>query len=488
MANAGGTRAGDWALLTDLYELTMACGYWQHGIAEREAVFCLSFRSHPFGGNYTIAAGLAHLAEMLREYRFSRTDIDYLASLTGADGEPLFASEFLTYLSKLRFSCDIDAVEEGTLVFPHQPLVRVRGPLLQAQIIESLLLNVINFQTLVATKAARVCRAAAPGAVLEFGLRRAQGESGAMVASRAAYIGGCSSTSNVLAGKQYGIPVRGTHAHSWVLSFESELEAFRKYAAAMPGNCILLVDTFDTRRGVAHAIQVAREMRSRGQKLIGIRLDSGDLTTLSREARKMLDDAALHEVLIVASNDLDEYGIAALKEEGAQIDLWGVGTRLATAYDQPALGGVYKLSALRDQAGHWQYKFKISEKSAKRSLPGMLQIRRYWREGRGVGDVVYDELLGIDPRPRAVLNEVQGFDIPEQATSGDLLIPVFRGGEWIHEGPSLQEIRQRAGDQLDSFSEFVDRGDRETPYRVGVESRLHERRQRLMEAWEASAE
>ncbi|MGM0488547.1 MAG: nicotinate phosphoribosyltransferase [Planctomycetota bacterium] len=486
MANEGGTCAGGWGLLTDLYELTMACGYWRHGIAEREAVFCLSFREHPFGGSYTIAAGLAHLCEMLREYRFSTTDIEYLASLRGADGDALFASEFLEYLSRLRFSCDIDAVEEGTLVFPHQPLARVRGPLLQAQIIESLLLNVINFQTLVATKAARVCRAAAPGAVLEFGLRRAQGESGAMVASRAAYIGGCTSTSNVLAGKQYGIPVRGTHAHSWVLSFETELEAFRKYAEAMPGNCILLVDTFDTHRGVAHAIQVAEEMRARGQKLIGIRLDSGDLTTLSRDARKMLDDAALHDVLIVASNDLDEYGIAALKEQGAQIDLWGVGTRLATAYDQPALGGVYKLSALRDLDGQWEYKFKISEKSVKRSMPGMLQIRRYWWDGCGVADVIYDELLGIEPRPRAVLNDTHHFDIPQQSTSEDLLVPVFRGGELVYEGPSIQEIRRRAGEQLDSFSAFVERGGRETPYRVGVESRLHERRQRLMEAWEAS--
>ncbi len=266
-----------WALLTDLYELTMAYGYWRHGLAEREAVFQLSFREHPFDGTYTIAAGLQTLCEMLHDYRFHPDELQYLGSLTGADGRPLFERAFLDYLGRQRLTCDLDAVEEGTVVFPHEPLVRVRGPLLQAQIIESMLLNVINFQTLIATKAARIVRAAAPGGVLEFGLRRAQGESGALVASRAAYIGGCVATSNVLAGKRYDIPVRGTHAHSWVMAFDDELAAFESYAEVMPNNCIFLVDTYDTQQGVAHAIEVAQQLRATGHQLIGIRLDSGDL-------------------------------------------------------------------------------------------------------------------------------------------------------------------------------------------------------------------
>ena len=275
-------------LLTDLYQLTMSAAYWKSGRAEQEAVFHLFFRKLPFGGGYAVAAGLADAVEFLRNFRFEADDLAYLATLTGNDGSPLFGPGFLDYLGKLRMTCDVDAIPEGTVVFPHEPLVRIRGPILQGQLFETALLNVINFQTLIATKAARVCHAANGEPVLEFGLRRAQGPDGAVMASRAAYIGGCASTSNVLAGRRFGIPVRGTHAHSWVMSFDTELEAFRTYADAMPHNCTFLVDTYDTLDGVRHAIEVGRALRERGSKLAGIRLDSGDLAWLSVEARKLL--------------------------------------------------------------------------------------------------------------------------------------------------------------------------------------------------------
>lgn len=482
MSGSGEPACREWALLTDLYELTMAYGYWQHSLAERESVFYLSFREHPFGGPYTIACGLGEACRMLAQYGFTDEDLEYLGSLRGADQAALFAPAFLAYLGRLRFSCDVDAVPEGTVVFPHQPLLRVRGPLLQAQLLESLLLNVINFQSLIATKAARICRAAAPGAVLEFGLRRAQGHSGALAASRAAYVGGCHATSNVLAGKRYGIPVRGTHAHSWVMSFDSEQEAFDKYATALPNNCIFLVDTYDTRQGILRAIEVALRMRRSGHRLLGIRLDSGDLAALSRLARRLLDEAGLTEARIVASNDLDEYAIAALRDQQAPIDIWGVGTRLATAYDQPALGGVYKLSALRDAEGRWQAKVKRSEQLVKASLPGILQTRRLRRDGHGVGDVIYDELTGPPESADLVLNGRPVATIPRDATGEDLLVPVWRGGRLVYQLPSLEASRRRAAEQLEELGMPRRPGSPGPAYVVGLERRLDEQRQCLASA------
>ena len=338
-------------LLTDLYQLTMAYGYWKTGCHDRQAVFHLSFRKPAFGGGFTVAAGLETVVEYMETLRFDPDDLAYLAGLRGNDGQPLFEAAFLDYLAEMRLDCDVHGMPEGTIVFPHEPLLRVTGPLLQAQLLESALLNIVNFQTLVATKAARVALAARGEPVLEFGLRRAQGIDGALAASRAAYLGGCVATSNVLAGRLFGIPVRGTHAHSWVMCFDDELEAFRAYAQAMPNNCVFLVDTYDTLNGVRHAIEVGREMRQQGHEMIGIRLDSGDLAWLSIAARRMLDEAGFPQATIVASNDLDEHLIASLKEQGATIGIWGVGTRLITAYDQPALGGVYKLAAIRDGQG-----------------------------------------------------------------------------------------------------------------------------------------
>jgi nicotinate phosphoribosyltransferase len=366
------------ALLTDLYQLTMAYGYWRLGRADEEAVFHLFFRRPPFRGGYAIAAGLQPAIEYLTRLRFEADDLEYLATLTGNDGQPLFSGGFLEYLGGLRFTCELDAVPEGTAVFAHEPLLRVRGPILQCQLVETPLLNLLNFSTLIATKAARVCTAAEGEAVLEFGLRRGQGIDGALSAARASYLGGCAATSNVLAGKRYGIPVRGTHAHSWVMSFADEREAFAAYAEALPNNCVFLVDTYDTIEGVRRAIEAGVELRARGHELAGVRLDSGDLARLSQAARAMLDAAGFPAAVVVASNDLDEQEIAALRRGGARISVWGVGTRLVTAYDQPALGGVYKLAAIRrDASAAWEYRVKLSEDPIKVSNPGIQQVRRY---------------------------------------------------------------------------------------------------------------
>ncbi|MBX2842333.1 MAG: nicotinate phosphoribosyltransferase, partial [Flammeovirgaceae bacterium] len=349
-------------LFTDLYQITMAYGYWKSGTTEKEAVFNLYYRKNPFEGGYAVCCGLDYAIDYLQDFCLDDSDLEYLAQLTGNDDKPLFEKGFLDYLSNMEFNCDIDAIPEGSVVFPNEPLVRVKGPLFQCQILETALLNIINFQTLVATKAARLSIAALGEPILEFGMRRAQGIDGALAASRAAYIGGCSATSNVLAGKLFDIPVKGTHAHSWVMSFDTEEEAFAAYAKAMPNNCVFLVDTFNTIEGVKKAIKEGLKLRERGYEMVGIRLDSGDLAYLSIEARKLLDNAGFKNAKIVASNDLDENIITSLKsQQDAQVNVWGVGTKLATAFDQPALGGVYKISAIKNTEGEWDYKIKLSE-------------------------------------------------------------------------------------------------------------------------------
>ncbi|MEM6391245.1 MAG: nicotinate phosphoribosyltransferase [Planctomycetota bacterium] len=470
------------SLLTDLYQLTMAYGYWKLGRADDEAVFHLFFREVPFGGGYAIAAGLAHAVDFIRGFGFAPSDLDYLATLSGNDGKTLFETAFLDELGELTLTCDIDAVPEGTVVFPNEPMVRVRGSILQGQLLETALLNLINFQTLVATKAARVCVAAGDDAVLEFGLRRAQGIDGALAASRAAYIGGCAATSNVLAGKLFSIPVKGTHAHSWVMSFDDEPSAFDAYAQAMPNNCVFLVDTYDTLPGVRHAIEAGRRLRSRGYAMAGIRLDSGDLASLSVEARRLLDEAGFPDAVIVASNDLDEHSIQELKQRGATIATWGVGTKLATAYDQPALGGVYKLGAIRRGGGEWTHRVKLSEQTIKTSVPGMLQVRRFEDAQGYVADMIYDELLGapesstiIDPadatRPVAIRHGCQ---------ARDLLTPITRGGSVCFQDESLQAIRQRVRDGLKKMDPSTKRLLQPQVYPVGLEPGLHSIRGRLI--------
>lgn len=470
-------------LLTDLYELTMAYGYWKAGLHQREAAFHLNFRRHPFDGGFTVVAGLETVVDYLETLRFTPDDLAYLAGLRGNDDRPLFEPAFLDHLAAFRLTCDIHAVVEGTVVFPQEPLVRVVGPLLEAQLLEPALLNIINFQTLVATKAARVVLAAQGEPVLEFGLRRAQGIDGALTASRAAYLGGCAATSNVLAGRLFGIPVRGTHAHSWVMCFDDELEAFRAYARAMPNNCLFLVDTYNTLDGVRHAIEVGRELRQNGHEMMGIRLDSGDLAWLSAEARRMLDEAGFPDALIVASNDLDEQVITSLKDQGAKIVVWGVGTRLVTAYDEPALGGVYKLSALRDPDGRWQHKMKISEQTIKVSNPGILQVRRYRQpsDGEAIGDVIFDELAPIRGDCTMVdpLDMTHRKKIPADASSEDLLVPIFSRGRRVYDLPSLEQSRQRLQRQLAAFHAGVKRFVNPHRYPVGLEQGLHARKAEL---------
>lgn len=465
------------SLLTDLYQLTMAYGYWKQGIGEHEAVFHLFFRKTPFKGGYAVAAGLEHAIGYLEQLKLDADDVEYLGTLTGNDGKPLFEQGFLDYLAEMEFACTIDAMPEGTLAFPHEPLLRVRGPLIQAQLIETPLLNMVNFQTLIATKAARICHAARGEAVLEFGLRRAQGVDGGLAASRAAYIGGCAATSNVLAGKVFDIPVKGTHAHSWVMSFPTEREAFEAYAEAMPNNCVFLVDTYDTVQGVKNAVQVGKQLRERGHEMVGIRLDSGDLTQLSIAARKILDEGGFPDASIVASNDLSEQIIDSLKQQGATISVWGVGTKLATAYDQPALGGVYKLAAIRaDADSAWVPKVKLSNQPIKVSNPGVLGVRRYFdAEGTFAGDLIHDE--GLNPIAGAAATGIDVGDatrpIRFNGTFEELLVPIFDAGKRVYELPDVQTIRARTAQQLSQLSPHSRRHLNPNIYDVGLEESLH---------------
>ena len=469
------------ALATDLYQLTMSYGYWKTHSDAKEAVFNLFFRKNPFKGGFSIACGLTDAIGYLQSLEFSDDDLTYLAGLTGNDGKPLFEPAFIEHLRAFEFTCDVDAIPEGTVVFPHEPLLRVQGPIGECQLVETALLNILNFQTLIATKSARVCLAAQGESVLEFGLRRAQGADGALTASRAAYIGGCDATSNVLAGKLFGIPVRGTHAHSWVTSFDNELEAFEAYAEAMPNNCVFLVDTYNTIEGIRRAIETGHRLRKEhGQEMLGVRLDSGDLAYLSIEARRMLDEAGFQNAQILATNDLDEHIIVSLKDQGATITTWGVGTKLVTAYDQPALGGVYKLTAVRYPGEPWSYKIKLSEQTAKISSPGIQQVRRFRDAGEFIGDMIYDihqpvEHAIIDP-----LDLTRRKQFPSDAEHSDLLVPVFRGGKLVYDQPSIHEIRTHAQQQLAGFHSGIKRFLNPHTYPVGLAPTLHELRTELI--------
>lgn len=474
----------NYTLLTDLYQLTMAQGYWDSGKTEDEACFHMYFRENPFKGGFAVACGMAQLADLVDSFAFSKDDQSYLASLKAPSGEPLFKKEFIDYLANLRLSVDIEAVHEGSVVFAHEPLVRVSGPIIQCQLLETALLNCINFQTLIATKAARVCLAAeAP--VAEFGLRRAQGAGGGLWASRAAIVGGCSSTSNVLAGKLFDVPVSGTHAHSWVMAFDTELEAFRAFAATMPGNCTLLVDTYDILRGIENAIIVGKEMKERGHHLAGIRIDSGDLAWLSKVARKRLDEEGLNNCNIILSNDLDEYTIESLRAQGARADAYGVGTKLATGYDQPTLGGVYKLSATRSaKATAWEDRLKISEQAAKLTVPGVLNVKRYRHEdGRLAGDMIYDIHKNIEEDQRIIdpLDSLRQKKL-KGLSSHEMLYPHTRGGTVVLEAQyrSAKEGQIRARENVGTLDESQKRMLNPHGYPVGLECGLFERRNNLI--------
>ncbi|MGE5125419.1 MAG: nicotinate phosphoribosyltransferase [Betaproteobacteria bacterium] len=470
------------ALATDLYQLTMAQAYLASGKADTEAAFHLFFRSNPFQGGFAVACGLTRAIEFLEGFRFAAEDLDYLAGLLGNDERPLFEPAFLRRLGELRLACDVDAVPEGTVVFPYEPLVRVRGPILHAQLVETALLNLVGFESLVATKAARVCLAARGDAVVEFGLRRAQGLDGGLSASRAAFVGGCQGTSNLLAGRLLGLPVKGTHAHSWVMAFDTELESFDAYARAQPNNCIFLVDTYDTLDGVRHAAEVGLRLRERGHELIGIRLDSGDLAYLSIEARRILDEAGLTAAKVVASNDLDELTIASLKEQGARIDVWGVGTRLVTGGEQAALGGVYKLGAVREPGGPWRPRVKLSEQAAKTSNPGVQQVRRFSGPQGFLADVIYDEATGLPAEPAIVdpLDPTRRKRIPAGTPGEDLLVAVMRGGRACYRSPGVREARARLRGQLDRLHSGIKRFVHPHQYPVGLSLELHELKTRLI--------
>jgi nicotinate phosphoribosyltransferase len=454
----------------------MAYGYWKLGMQDREAAFHMTFRQLPFDGGYAVACGLNQVIDYLVNFHFSEEDTAYLATVTGNDGRPLFKKDFLEYLQNLEIACNIDAMPEGTVVFPHEPIVRVTGSLLQCQILESALLNMLNFQTLIATKAARVCLAAEGDPVMEFGLRRAQGIDGGVSASRAAYVGGCSGTSNVLAGKLYDIPVKGTHAHSWVMVFDSELQAFRGYAEAMPNNCIFLVDTYDVLQGVRHAVAVGEELRRAGHEMVGIRIDSGDLAYLSIEAKKILEEAGFGDKVIVGSSDLDEYLIESIKDQKAPINSWGVGTRLATAYDNPALGGVYKLTAVRNKEGRWEYKVKLSEQLIKVTTPGLLQVRRYRRNDEYEADAVYDINIGIEEPCVIVdpMNPTRRKRIQAATRYEDLLVPIFKEGSLVYDAPSCTEAREHCLSDLAALHPAIKRLLNPHEYPAGLELRLHD--------------
>jgi nicotinate phosphoribosyltransferase len=408
--------------------------------------------------------------------------------LQGADEKPLFEPKFLDYLGDLKLEIDVDAMPEGTVCFAQEPLMRVQGPILQCQLLETALLNIINFQTLIATKAARIVLAARGEAVLEFGARRAQGIDGALSASRAAFIGGVAATSNVLAGKCFGIPVKGTHAHSWVMLFDSELEAFETYADALPNNVVFLVDTYDTLEGTRRAVEIGRKLRQNGHDLLGIRLDSGDLAYLSIEARKILDAGGFPDAKIFASNDLDEHLITSLKEQGAQIAVWGVGTRLITGHDQPALGGVYKLTAVRDdQTQEWEPRVKISEQSIKISTPGITGVRRYFgREGdkcQNVADAIYEIGTEISPNGGLIvdpLDPLRRRHLAPELESRELLETVIRGGKRVAIVPLLAQSRARTLAELREFSSGIKRFVNPHVYPVGLEGALHEKKMALV--------
>ncbi len=484
------------ALFTDLYQLTMAYGYWKAKLHTHQAAFHLFFRKNPFDGGYAVAAGLENALEYLTNFRFSADDLDYLSTINGNDDRALFSREFLDYLGELRFDCDVDAIPEGTFVFAHEPLLRVTGNIIPCQLVETALLNIINFQTLIATKAARVCHSAQGENVIEFGARRAQGPDGALSASRAAFIGGCSATSNVLAGRVLDIPVKGTHAHSWVMMFDDELESFKAYAKAMPNNCVFLVDTYDTLEGVRRAAHVGTWLRSLGFRLAGIRLDSGDLAYLSIEARKILDANGLHNTPILASNDLDEHTIESLKLQGAPIAVWGVGTRLVTGGDQSALGGVYKLSATRapldkgeNGFGEWRSRIKISDDLVKISTPGIQGVRRFYasddENALAIADAIYDahdETLDctngavvIDPS-----DPTRRKRITSSTRSEELLVPVLRGGEAVYQSPDLKAIREFSIRQRARIHPAIRRFANPHRYPAGLEQSLHERKMQMV--------
>jgi len=470
------------SLLTDLYELTMMQGYFLSHNTNETVIFDAFYRSNPGHNGYAICAGLEQVIQYVKNLHFSAEDIQYLESLH------LFQPTFLEYLKNFKFSGSIYAIPEGTVMFPREPFIKIIAPVIEAQILETAILNIINHQSLIATKAARVVHAADGDAVLEFGLRRAQGPDAGIYGARAAVIGGCSGTSNVLAGKMFDIPVMGTHAHSWIMSFPDELTAFRNYAKIYPNNCILLVDTYDTlKSGVPNAIKVFLEMKEAGIKLehYGIRLDSGDLAYLSKKAKKMFDQAGLKDAIISASNDLDEDLISSLKIQGAQINSWGVGTHLITSNKCPSFGGVYKLTARRQSADEpWTPVIKLSEMAYKRTVPGIQHIRRFYdANGCPAGDMIFDPdyLVTKNPESKAtVVDIIDPYSTHKlEGTSRELMVRLVEGGKRVGESESIEVARDRCHAALMRLDAAYTRFLNPQIYPVGLERGLANLRHEL---------
>lgn len=460
------------SLLTDLYQLTMLQGYFEEKQANETVIFDMFFRNNPHSGGYSVCAGLQQVIEYIEGLHFADEDISYLKILN------LFSDKFLSYLKDFKFTGDIYAIPEGSVIFPKEPIMKIVAPIMEAQLIETALLNIINHQSLIATKASRVVFAANGDTVLEFGLRRAQGPDAGIYGARAAMIAGCFATSNVLAGQMFDVPIRGTHAHSWVMSFSDELTAFRKYANLYPNACILLVDTYDTlKSGVPNAIKVFNEMREKGIELknYGIRLDSGDLSYLSKKARQLLDNAGFKDAIISASNDLDENLISSLKLQGAKISSWGVGTNLITSKDCPAFGGVYKLSAVYESDKKaFKAKIKLSENAEKNTNPGNKKIYRIYDKDtkKIIADLICleeetldtsEELLLFDP-----LDTWKKTLLPSHTYyTKELLVPVFKNGNCVYQSPSVMEIREYCKEEMDTLWEESRR--LEYPHRTHVD-------------------
>jgi len=425
-------------MLTDFYQFSMAYGYWQLGMHQHPAVFHLSFRRNPIESSYVILSGLEMMIDFLRDFRFSDDDIEYLRTVKTTENKPYFSEDFLIYLKTLRFTGDIDTVSEGTILFAHEPVLRITASLLQCQLLETVLINIFNFSSLVTTLASQFRTVVDHDILFEFGLRRAQGPNGGVTASRAAYIGGFDATSNVLAGQRFHIPVVGTMSHSWVMAFDDEYLAFQAYANVMSNNVILLVDTYETQSGLDHAIQVGNALKKQGHLLKGIRLDSGELAILSQLARQKLDAAGFSETKIYASGDLTLKKVKELKALRAPIDGWGVGTYLSTSADQPSMDMVYKLGAIKKDQD-WHYHCKRSDNPKKSSDPGILQTRRFYHDERWLEDMIYHVDFGFTHHLLTANREQ------------DLLLPIFRSGNLVYASPNLSSTRNYVASQVKQF-------------------------------------
>lgn len=468
-------------MLTDFYEITMANGYFANGMGDEIAYFDMFFRRVPDGGGYAIMAGVEQVVEYLKNLKFEKEDIDYLR------GKGCFSEEFLEYLKNFKFSCDVWAIEEGTPIFPHEPILTVRGPVIQSQFIESMILLIINHQSLIATKASRIVRSAAGRPVMEFGTRRAHGSAAAIYGARATYIAGCAATACTIADRDHGIPATGTMAHSWVQMFPTEYDAFKAYAKVYPDNCVLLVDTYNVlKSGVPAAIKVFKEMKP---KSMGIRIDSGDITYLTKKARKMLDDAGLKDCKIVISNSLDEYIIRDVLLEGAQIDSFGVGERMITAKSEPVFGGVYKLVALEDEDGNIIPKIKVSENVEKITNPGFKTLYRLFDKdnNKALADLITVDGEGL-PEEYA---EGEGYEIFDPNAiwkrktltnfyAKNIRVPLFIKGECVYQSPAIEDIKKYCEEQMKTLWDEMLRFENPQTYYVDLSQALWDMKEELL--------